>query len=113
MTAIKGPGLGEKNNELKKLIVEAIKQVIRATNEMHLSARFHNDLRHDGRSWRRCKSWACADTVAYVARITELYPLNHNPHALREYRKGLRKLQRTIKATPRLSQVVEEYERKA
>jgi Asp-tRNA(Asn)/Glu-tRNA(Gln) amidotransferase B subunit len=98
---IKGPGLGEKVNELRDHLKASIKLVSSLAAELHSSARFHNNSNHDTTSWKKCKSWLCNDARHFIEQLeTEIPELKHNPHALRQYRTNLRKLQKAIKSAP-------------
>lgn len=100
-TAIKGPGLGEKNNELKEHLRQAAKLIEKLAAELHSSARFHNNRYHDTPSWQKCKDWHCTDARKFIEDMTaEIPELKHNPFALRQYRANLRKLQKAIRQAP-------------
>jgi hypothetical protein len=96
---IKGPGLGEKNNELKAELQNMVELVIRVTNELHSSARFHSDPRHSGPRWRQCHNWVCQDALKRIQGLAD-YMLPNNPYALRQYRANLRRLQKAIRSAP-------------
>lgn len=97
MTAIKGPGLGDKVNELRGHLRTSAKLISSLAAELHSSARFHGNSNHDTPSWQKCKSWLCNDARQFITQMTaEIPELRHNPHALRQYKTNLRKLQKAI-----------------
>ncbi len=93
------PGLGEKNNELKRELQDMCELVIRLASNFHGSARFYGHTGHSGPSWRKCKSWICRDALRRVEGLAD-YMLPKNPHALRQYRANLKRLQKAIHSKP-------------
>ncbi len=104
MSEVKITGIGKsgENLELKRELQNMCELVIRLANDLHSSARFHNNPNHSGPSWRKCKSWICNDARFRVESLAH-FMLPNNPHALRQYRANLKRLQKAIKSEPQLS----------
>jgi hypothetical protein len=91
------PGLGDKVNELRGRLAASAKLVSSLAAELHSSALFHNNANHSAASWRKCKSWICNDAREFIDKLTtEIPELQYNPHALRQYRANVRRLQKAI-----------------
>lgn len=99
MGAIKGPGLGEQNNELKDHVREAAKVIASLCSDLHSSAIFNGNRHHKGASFRNCSSQRCKDTVVYLAKLADLAPAR-NRYALVQWRARVRRIQQAIKSAP-------------
>ena len=96
---ITGIGKGGENLILKDHIREAAKLLSSLISELHSSAMFHRNSNHDTPTWKKCKSWHCSDVRKMLDDLGELAPVQ-NPHALRQYRANLKRLQKAIKSEP-------------
>ena len=99
---IKGPGLGEKVNELRGVIKEVLRVNASLATELHGHSRFWHDNRtnHTGRTFRKCDDYHCREAVKLENQYKDLSPVN--PYRYGRYRANLRKLQKAIKSTPQL-----------
>lgn len=96
--AITGIGNGGKVLVLQDQMRAAAKLISSLTSELHNSAVYHGNKNHDGTSFRKCKSWHCADARKMLDELGTLAP-TRNPFALRGYRQRLQRLQKAIKTS--------------
>lgn len=113
MGAIKGPGLGEKNNELREAIRVVLAKIGAMAHELHSQNLFlrKGHTEHSGPSWKTCMAYSCYEARQTMLKYADLAP-THNKYALAEYRRNVRRLQKAIKSTPQSSAAVREHNRK-
>lgn len=94
---ITGIGNGGKVLVLRDHLRASAKLIESLAAELHSSARFHGNSNHDTPTYRKCKSWRCVAAIKFVASLyTEIPELRHNPHALAQYRRNLKRVQKAI-----------------